>query len=74
MNRRRAIVSARSKTLTAHCARCNHEWARRFAVPITLEQTATLLESVASAGCPACAAGADAVLCGPAPRRAQEVA
>lgn len=61
----RTVIPSPANTLTAHCAECAHEWSQPLRLPMALDRFAAFLEGVAAAGCPACGAHGDAVLCGP---------
>ncbi|MGE0444531.1 MAG: hypothetical protein AB7P99_04830 [Vicinamibacterales bacterium] len=62
--------------MTVHCAKCNHQWEVSITLPMPMDRFVRALGGAAAAGCPACGAHDDAVLCGPSSpaRRVTETA
>jgi hypothetical protein len=53
--------------MTVHCKVCRHQWELLVKIPIPLDRFILAVKGWTAAGCPACGAYGDQVLCGPAP-------
>lgn len=54
--------------MTVHCARCGHTWDAPLKLPMPVKRALVAMRGFCAAGCPACGAHGQSVICGAGPQ------